>query len=63
MLPHAMLHINQEPSVGMTVDSFTANADDIIIISRSIASAKEMYSDIKSVANMIELYINANKEK
>jgi len=63
MLPQAMLHINLESSAGMTVDSFTAFADHTIIISRSIASAKEMYSDIKSVAKMIELYINANKEK
>lgn len=63
MLPHAMLHINQGPSAGMTVDSFTAYADDTIIISKSIASAKEMYSDIKSAAKMIELYINAKQEK
>jgi len=49
MLPQAMLHINLGPSAGMTVDSFTAYADTIII-SRSTALAKEMYSDIKSAA-------------
>jgi hypothetical protein len=47
----------------MTVDSFTAFADDTIIISRSTASANEMYSDIKSAAKMIKLYISAHKEK
>lgn len=63
MLPQAMLHINLEPSAGMTVDSSTAYADDTIIISRSIASAKEMYSDTESAAKMTELYTNTNKTK
>ena len=61
MLPQAMLHINLEPSAGTTVDSSTAYADDTTIISRSISSAKEMYSDTKSAAKMTELSINTNK--
>lgn len=61
MLPHGMLHSNKQPSNGVTVDSFTAYADDIIIVSRSTASAKEMYSEVKSATKMIGLHKNTNK--
>jgi hypothetical protein len=40
-----------------------AYADDMIIISRSVPSAKEIYSDMKSASKTITLHRNANKTK
>jgi hypothetical protein len=38
-----------------------AYADDMIIISRSAASAKEIYCDMKSASKTTALHRNANK--
>lgn len=38
-------------------------ADDMIIISRSVPSAKEIYSDMKSASKATALHRNANKTK
>ena len=38
-------------------------ADDMIIISRSVPSAKEIYSDMKSASKAIALHRNPNKTK
>jgi len=38
-------------------------ADNMIIISRSVPSAKEIYSDMKSASKTIALHRNANKTK
>ena len=40
-----------------------AYANDMIIISRSVPSAKEIYSDMKSASKTIALHRNANKTK